>query len=51
MTNPCDVGMCDPSRCHDKECMGEGKRKEPNDQFIDHICNQQEDNSVESISQ
>jgi hypothetical protein len=21
MTNPCDVGMCDPSRCHDQDCM------------------------------
>lgn len=20
-SNPCDFGMCDPSRCHDPDCM------------------------------
>lgn len=26
MSNPCDYGMCDPSRCTDKDCVGEVER-------------------------
>lgn len=46
MTNPCDVGMCDPSRCHDQDCINgnsEEKAKDPRPEFIDHITNQQDE--------
>lgn len=26
MSNPCDFGVCDPSRCTDKDCTGEVER-------------------------
>jgi hypothetical protein len=47
MTNPCDVGRCDKSRCHDKDCIGE-ESKGPSKEFIEHICTQQEETSIES---
>lgn len=27
MTNPCDTGICDKSRCHDPDCCGEGSKQ------------------------